>query len=309
MSLTAAEVEARRTTIGASDVPVILGLSKWKTARELYLEKTSTGPALPSPDSEASTWGHRLEGVILEAWGFACGVHVQPWRVGAVEARDIPWATCTPDGWVRVEETGQSFGVEVKNRAYGSNWGPSDTLEIPPDVEAQVRWSMFVMNVDQWGVGVLLGGNNFRHYLIHRDKEWEEWVFPIVEAFRAGADVDGSAWKPLSASGVMRTATKEEEDILQEYIHFKAMAAGLEEGTNTRMKLLKEKIGSDRGIVAADVSVSWLPVAGRKSIEWQLVANRLEEERGPGSRFAKAVEACTVTGKPYRRLVVKGGSY
>ncbi len=303
MALTKEEILRRRSTVGGSDVPIILGLSKWKTPHELYAEKHSTEPPIASPDSEASRWGQKLERIILQAWGEARCQGVDPWLVGPMSHDDIPWATCTPDGWTALP----GHGIEIKNRAYGTGWGESGTQEIPPDVEAQVRWSMFVADCEQWGVGVLLGGNNFRHYLIERDKEWEEWVFPVVEAFRAGSLVDDALWKPVVTSGSIRRGGTLDASAVHTYLFLKKES----EETSLRLKkateTLKELVGEDKGFDLPDGRrVLYTPTKGRATTDWEAVARKMASMyvASGGESLDRCIEACTTTGRPYRRLTV-----
>src|SRR3990167_10286820 len=60
-------LEARRQGLGASDAPVILGLSPWKTPLALYAEKL--GLEIEEPEqTEAMAWGLRLQPVIIAAF-------------------------------------------------------------------------------------------------------------------------------------------------------------------------------------------------------------------------------------------------
>lgn len=309
MALSEAEILRRRETIGASDVPIILGLSKWKTPHELYAEKHSTEPPIASPDSEASLWGQKLERIILEAWGESNkSGETLPWYVDPIKREGIPWATCTPDGWF-YPPGGllPGHGIEIKNRAYGTGWGESGTQEIPPDVEAQVRWSMFVADCEQWGVGVLLGGNNFRHYLIERDKEWEEWVFPVVEAFRAGSLVDDALWRPVTTSGNIRKGGATEGEAVDQYVFTKTQVEKWSEALSRDTDRLKKLVGDDKGFDSPHGHrVTYTPTKGRATTDWEAVARKVASAylHSGEETLRKAIESCTTTGRPYRRLTV-----
>lgn len=64
MTITAAQLEARRGWIGASDVPVIVGVSPWKDPFTLWAEETGKVPVAEAGD--AAKWGNLLEPVILD---------------------------------------------------------------------------------------------------------------------------------------------------------------------------------------------------------------------------------------------------
>ena len=307
MALTAEEIKRRRNCIGASDVPVILGLSKWKTAHELYAEKTSTVEPVVSEDEEVSKWGHRLEPLIVKAWGEARGIETAPWVSGPLVHSDIPWATCSPDGGVVFrlavsEGDPGGFGIEAKNRAYSTGWGPSDSDQIPADVEAQVRWSMFVSGCDRWGVGVLLGGNQFRHYLIWRNMEWESYIFPTIEAFREGHFIAKPEWAPVT-TGEKRTASEAESNLISNWL----VARGVKDAAEAQFKEydrdLRATIGGSLGLISPAGVATLGVVKGRETIDWEAIAKKLAPWNT--DKYEAALAEHTSAGTPYRRLTVK----
>jgi hypothetical protein len=323
MALTAKEVEARRKVIGASDVPIILGLSKHMTARQLYAEKQSKLPAEVPADNEASLWGQRLEPILVEEWGKRMGYMVWSWHwyrakkeAGELRERyaplntvhpDIPWATCTPDGVVPF--TSAWWGVEAKNRAYETGWGPSGTAEIPLDVEAQVRWSMFVTGCDHWGVAVLLGGNQFRHYLLARDESWEELVFPIIEAFRAGEFYEEPAAVWIGAYEAAATrgkipATDEQAKLMREYRAACDVAKRLEESIQADRKKLFDIIGSEAGLYGPDIIASVKVTKVTPKVDWKSVVSELSLSAG-AEMTAKAISKWTKPATMFRSLTVR----
>jgi putative phage-type endonuclease len=301
MSLTAEQLEARRKTIGASDVPVILGLSNYKSPDELYTEKTSTEPPLPSEDSEASRWGHKMEPLIVQAWGEA--------RDGTVSLNSEvyhnlvhPWATCTPDGFLNGTVDDEDCGIEAKNRAYSSGWGPSGSQVIPPDVEAQVRWSMFVTGFPRWGVGVLLGGNTFRHYLLERDSTWEVWVLPLVEAFRGGIFQGEPAWRVPITTGKKLQATTDQVLLLGGFLDAKRELARMEGVVKVYDEAIREMIGENLGLISESHYANLSVVEGRKSVDWETVAKQVSPSPAD---LQEAITLHSKMGKPYRRLSVR----
>ncbi len=80
--LTPEQKEARKAGIGGSDVAAILGLSPWKSAHMLYLEKRGEWEE-PEKDSEVIHFGNVLEDVVANEYArrkkcrrhccFSCG--------------------------------------------------------------------------------------------------------------------------------------------------------------------------------------------------------------------------------------------
>ena len=73
---TAAWSEERKKYIGSSDTPIILGLSPFKTALELYEEKI--GKREPAPQNYATAKGHAMENVVRQKCEFRFGRKFEP---------------------------------------------------------------------------------------------------------------------------------------------------------------------------------------------------------------------------------------
>jgi putative phage-type endonuclease len=95
----------RRGGIGASDAPVVMGLSPWQKEGELLLLKT--GQRLERPANDAMQRGKRLEPVARLAYVNHTGIDVAP---VCVQSREHPWMRASLDG---LSADGQHV-VEIK---------------------------------------------------------------------------------------------------------------------------------------------------------------------------------------------------
>lgn len=91
----------RTTGIGASDAPILLGVSPWKSREELLAEKRAArgGPQTRSfdkPMNRAMKWGKDLESEVVGWYTGLTGIPVAP--VCCVHA-DLPWVKASLDGW------------------------------------------------------------------------------------------------------------------------------------------------------------------------------------------------------------------
>ena len=59
-------LQERKTYIGGSDLGCILGLSKYKSALDIYLDKTTD--IIDETTSEAAHWGNVLEDVVAQEY-------------------------------------------------------------------------------------------------------------------------------------------------------------------------------------------------------------------------------------------------
>jgi putative phage-type endonuclease len=83
----------RREGIGASDAPVIMGLSPWQKEGELLLLKT--GQKAERPANDAMERGKRLEPLARQAYVEHTGVAVEPM---CVQSREHAWMRASLDG-------------------------------------------------------------------------------------------------------------------------------------------------------------------------------------------------------------------
>ena len=188
----------RRTGIGGSDVAAILGLSKFKSPLDVFKDKLGETPN--GEQSQAAYWGTKLEDIVAKEFQERTGLKVQ--RVNKQLSRE-GWMHANIDravvnhaisGTVRIQgeakqaETGRLLTtdaiLECKTASsyIADQWGPSQEEEIvsgkvvsdhkiPIYYETQVQWYLGVTGASVCFVAALLGGQDFRIYLVHRDNE------------------------------------------------------------------------------------------------------------------------------------------
>ena len=179
----------RRQGIGGSDIAAILGVSKFKTALDVYLSKTTEQP---EQKGEHLYWGHALENPIIDRFIQDTGANV----IRQPEMRrhpDYEWAIANADALITNGDTIEAI-LEIKtSSAFKSReWGVDDTDEVPIEYIAQVQWYMWIYNVQEAYLAALIGGNQYRQYHIKRDDEliailaekaqafWQNHVIPRI---------------------------------------------------------------------------------------------------------------------------------
>jgi putative phage-type endonuclease len=171
VTLTAAQLEQRRSGLGGSEIGAVAGLDPFKGAMDVWLEKTGQAP--PSKDSEPASWGRRLEAAIAEEYAEREGVELVP--SDTLRHPRESWMVATPDRLVRDPGRRPFRGLECKNRgvAAAKYFGDAESDEVPPAVYAQCAWYMAVTDLPRWDVAVLFGGNTLRIYRLERDRKIE----------------------------------------------------------------------------------------------------------------------------------------
>jgi putative phage-type endonuclease len=155
---------ARRSGIGSSDIAAILGISRYGNALSVYHDKTG-GLPLESDDSEPALWGRAFEETVAREWARRNRSVVR--RVGLVANTDRPWQMCTLDRRVLecpLADGREKCAVEIKCRdkmkAGQFRRGVAD------DILVQTLWQADVCGYDHVHAAVLIGGNDYRQYVI-----------------------------------------------------------------------------------------------------------------------------------------------
>ncbi|MGW2209956.1 YqaJ viral recombinase family nuclease [Streptomyces sp. NPDC001781] len=155
---------ARRSGIGSSDIAAILGISRYGNALSVWHDKTG-GLPLDGDDSEPALWGRAFEETVAREWARRNRSVIR--RVGLVANIDRPHEMCTLDRRVLecpLADGREKCAVEIKCRdkmkAGQFRRGVAD------DVLVQTLWQAIVCGFDHIHAAVLIGGNDYRQYVI-----------------------------------------------------------------------------------------------------------------------------------------------
>jgi putative phage-type endonuclease len=176
--LTIEQLALRKSCIGGSDMPIILGLSSYKTPYQLYLEKISDD-VITQEESPQQYWGSQLEGVIREEFAKRNNVEV-------VESHNVvhplyDYMRGNLDGYI--PSLNAVLEVKCSNQFMAAEWGESYTDVIPLQYIVQVAWYCMLTNADCAYIAVLIGGHDYREYKYQRDFALEEDLIAKAKTF------------------------------------------------------------------------------------------------------------------------------
>ncbi len=176
--ITPEQREARKKGIGASDTPIIMGFSSYKTPYQLYLEKLDLAED-NEPETEAQYWGNELERPIMRHFMKLNKVNVT--FPDTVYHQDKSYMFANLDGYI----SSQNAVVEIKNAsAYTrANWGEDGSNIVPMQYLVQLAHQCIVANASKGYLAVLIGGNEYRQYEYHRDSALETMIIEAVDCF------------------------------------------------------------------------------------------------------------------------------
>lgn len=169
MSLTPQQRIERRAGLGASDAAAAIGLSKWQTPLQLYLEKIGQAPPDKDEDALHLEIGSALEPMIIERFARKQRIQVIDRQRKFVDPTwEKRWATAdgiaANDGaWVEAKSVGIADPTE---------WG--DELEdgaVPMIYYIQNQHSLACSGAPYAWLPVVMLNRQFRIYRIQRDEE------------------------------------------------------------------------------------------------------------------------------------------
>lgn len=162
----------RQKGIGGSDVGAIMGVNQYKTAFNIYLEKTEPIIELEK-QSEAAYWGDQFEEVVAKEFERRTGKKVRRDR-RHFQNKDYPFMVANIDRRV----VGEDAILECKtaNQYLAKEW---ESEEVPSSYLLQVQHYLAVTGASKGYIAVLIGGQKFIWKEIERD---EELINIIIEA-------------------------------------------------------------------------------------------------------------------------------
>lgn len=156
-------LEYRKKGIGGSDAGAVCGLNPYRTAMEVYQDKTSN--EVVEIDNEAMRQGREFEDYVAKRFTEATGKKVR--RANAMYYdEDHPFMLADVDRMV----VGENAGLECKTASsyLADKW---EDGKIPMHYQLQCHHYMSVMDTEAWYIAVLIYGREFKFYRIERDEE------------------------------------------------------------------------------------------------------------------------------------------
>jgi putative phage-type endonuclease len=165
----------RKNYIGGSDLGAICGLNPYRSALDVYLDKTSDD--IQEETNAAMRWGNLLEDVVAKAYSEDTGYFLKI-ADGPIYHSEYKFLAANIDRWVGDKE----YVLECKTAGFtkAKEWGDLGTDQIPESYLVQVAYYAAICDVPKVDIAVLIGGQDFRIYTYNRDKNLEEKLIKIA---------------------------------------------------------------------------------------------------------------------------------
>jgi putative phage-type endonuclease len=168
-------LKERKTYIGGSDLGAIIGVNKYRSALDVYLEKTSAH--VEEVNNDATYWGSALEEVVAQEYSKRMNLPVEI-ETTLLRHPKHEFLAANIDRWV----DSKKYVLECKTTSFmnAKEWGEEGTDQLPETYLIQVAWYAAICDVPKVDIAVLIGGQDFRIYEYERNKEFEDKLIKIA---------------------------------------------------------------------------------------------------------------------------------
>lgn len=260
-------LDLRRKGIGGSDAAAICGLDRWRSAFEVYLDKTGE---LPDSDAgEAAEWGNLLEPIVAEEFSRRTGIETRP--VGAMLRHPEHHYLLANLDRLAFDPLGDSEGIyegKTTSAYLADEWAEG---RVPDRAAIQVHHYLAVTGHPWAYVAALIGGQRLEVRRIERDEDVIANLLQIEEEFwqrvldRRPPPADG---QPKTADLLASLYEVEPESIavlppevdvlLAERASAKASIKELEQRCAEAENRIKQLLGSaEIGVLDGEVVCTW----------------------------------------------------
>lgn len=161
----------RASGLGGSDVAAIMGRSGFRTAADVWLEKT--GRTGGQASTRRMRWGQLLEDVIAREWAARdqctirrCGTvadPLHPWRVASLDRAVLVPRSMRAASLLEVKTTSERWASDVGDEGLAAAYN------------LQAQWYLGITGLEDAHVAVLVGGQELRELTIRFDIDvWHE---------------------------------------------------------------------------------------------------------------------------------------
>lgn len=265
-------LKSRQQGIGGSDAGSILGVNKWRTPFQVYIDKTQEITEI-GEQSEAAYWGTELEDMVAREFAKRTGKKVRR-RNAILQSKEYPFMTANLDR----EVVGEKSFLECKTvNAFGAKDWESD--EVPASYLVQVMHYLAVTGYEKAYIAVLIGGQRFLYKEVPRDEELIKMVISVEKDFwennvlkRVPPPLDGSsaAEKYLketykdSDPGITVNLKSEYKDKIKYYVELKETMKNLESQVKEIENNIKLELGEAEIGYAPNYEINWKGITSNK---------------------------------------------
>lgn len=275
-------LQERTKGIGGSDASVILGLNKYKTPFELWLEKTGQIDVQES-QAEAAYFGTLLEDLVAKEFELRTGKKVRRNNF-MLQHPKYDFITANIDRKV----VGEDALLECKTASafLAKDW---ESDEVPAPYLVQVQHYLGVTGYEKAYIAVLIGGQRFIWKEIERDEELIQMIFeeeinfwkhhvlgnvpPALDGSSAAEEFLKERYADSDSSKTVNLAFDYKEK-LDSYLELKSQIKQLQELAKQIENEIKNELKDAETGFVKNYQVNWKPIVSNR-----IDTKRLKKER------------------------------
>lgn len=184
-----------------------MGLSPFESRFSLWHRKQALiGPVMETPPME---WGNRLEAAVAEKFADE-HPRLTVATSGVWRNDERPYQVGTPDRLLYGATKRDRAVLEAKTALYAYEWGEPGTDQIPIWYRCQVLWYLDCLGLSKAYLAVLIGGADYREYVITIDQQARADILQMREAAAAFiASIKAGDRPDIDADGATYEAIRE----------------------------------------------------------------------------------------------------
>jgi putative phage-type endonuclease len=273
----------RKGFLGGSDIAAILGISPWKTAYELWQEKTTDWQEESSEERDkVLRRGKKLEPMVIEMLQEEHDVWVIDRNQIHVD-KEFPFLRAEIDFEYVMDGGGTVANGDIKTvhpRAAG-DWGIEGSDEFPAYYGAQFQFGLMVTGRTHTKVGALIGADDLRVYEVDRDDQIiayirkaavDFWFNHVIASVPPGIKSSEDASKVLSRFEGFAWAGNEEVwkqlGILKGVKEAQKRLEATREGLEIAVKTSLANAASENGVEGDSQKFAILGPDGKPAVTW-----------------------------------------
>ncbi len=201
----------RSRGLGGSEIAAVVGLSPFASRFAVWHRKRGNLPEESADDGMA--WGTRLEPLICD---YFAELHPEFWvmETGTYCHRDRRWQLANVDRLLYPTEGVTSkttplglLEVKTAHQYDAWEWGDYGSDQVPPYYRCQTLWYLDVLGLPVAHLAVLIGGSDYREYVIEYAADEAQWLREEGEKF--WAEVEQNIVPPIDAHDATYRAVRE----------------------------------------------------------------------------------------------------
>lgn len=269
----------RKKGLGGSDVAAVLGLSPWKSAYDLWMEKTGRVEAPDISNKPNVEWGTILEGEIAKKFAREHPEYKVTKLNAILKSKEHPWMLASLDRRLR-DENGNSGVLEIKTASgfAASSWDEG----VPDYYQAQIAHYLAITGWDYAIVAVLIGGQDYQEFMFTREDLqdimdqittkggdfWYNYILSDIEPDCSGLPSESTTLitaNPLDENAQIVDAdnNKKLDSLIKKFNQLSEKADDINQSKLAVANNIKKLIGSNKGLQSDNFVVTWTRSARR----------------------------------------------